>query len=178
MASSDTGAAEALVGATEPALTRRLRTILHVEAQADDFPYAVERAFAALGRRSVACLVVPSSAAIADVWDIAREYAEAGAATRLGVVVSTPAELAAATALPDLGYLEVRGDGGAAWAREHDDALTALAETGVVVSVGLGDAAEALPLDLAEILRPAWVTSLVVACDDEEQLVSCVAALA
>ncbi|MFC7491558.1 MULTISPECIES: cytidylyltransferase domain-containing protein [unclassified Knoellia] len=177
VASSDTGAAEALVGATEPALTRRLRTILHVDAEAGQFPYAVERAFAALGRRSVACLVVPSSGALADVWQVAREYAAAGTVHRIGLVVTTPGELAAAVELPDLGYLEVRGGGGAAWAREHDDALTRLAETGVVVSVALGDAAEATALDLKAVLRPPWATSLVIACDDQEQLVSVIAAL-
>lgn len=178
VASSDTGAAEALMAATEPALTRRLKTILHVDATVTDLPYAVERAFAALGRRSAAYLVLPSSGALDETWEIARGYLADGAVDRLGVVISHPAELAAASALVDLGYLEVRGADGAAWTRDVDADLTRIAQSGVIISVGLGATGTALAVDPRAILDRTWVSSVVIACDDEEQLISAVASLA
>ncbi len=177
VAATDPGAAEALIGATEPALTRRLKTILHVDASTTDLPYAVERAFSALGRRSAAFLVIPSSAALQQTWDLAHAYVADGSVDRIGVAVSTPAELMAASALSDLGYLEVRGTDGAAWTRDLEADLTRLAGTGVVISVGLGEADEALAADPRAILDRPWVTSVVIACDNEEQLVSAVASL-
>lgn len=178
VAAADSGAAEALIGATEPALTRRLKTILHIDAATTDLPYAVERAFAALGRRSVAYLVLPSSDALPQTWEVAHAHVADGSVARLGVAVTSPAELAAAISLADLGYVEVRGADGAAWTRDVEADLVRLAGTGVVISVGLGDASAALAVDPKAVLDRPWVTSVVIACDNEEQLVSAVESLA
>lgn len=87
--------------ATLPALNRRLRHVVEINPGSGDplaVEAAVERAFADLGQRSLAGIVVSAATSSPEVWEVLAGYRARGEVTEIGMLANNDEDL---TDLPD-----------------------------------------------------------------------------
>ncbi|EWT01137.1 flagellin modification protein FlmC [Intrasporangium oryzae NRRL B-24470] len=160
---ADNRAEDLLRATAEPALVKRFSVISRTGplpevpqgADAVAVEAAVERTFAALGRRSVDVLVFEGAADAVRGWERATAYREAGLIRSLGLVAHTLDDLRWALAAEGVDYVEV-----AAEAAEDTEVLPQLAAQGITLVTPFAEGRA----------RAEWSTAVLVTSTDPDRL--------